>query len=431
MSFQQGLSGLGAASQNLDVIGNNIANTSTVGFKSATVNFADIYASSLFGTSSQQAGLGTQVTSVTQDFSQGNITTTDNPLDVAINGNGFFVLSDNGAPVYSRNGQFQLNSSGYLVNSTGAHVQGYTSSTSNSVPVPLQISTADSSPNATTTTALSVNLNSGSAAPTTATFSPTDSTSYNYTTSFTVYDSLGNAHTVSVYFARNTGATPATAGDTVWNAYLQFDGSTSASANYGMTTPATQPVNLEFSPSGQLVATTPAAPTGSPVGTISLAAQPTDSAGNNIAKEIDFTLALGGSTQYGAASGVNSVSQDGYTTGQLSNLTIDQDGTILGTYTNGQTQSLGQIALSSFTNPQGLQPLGNNLWSQTNASGEPVTGTPGGPNLGTLQSGATEDSNVDLTSQLVNLIVAQRDYQANAQTIRAQDQILQTLLSIS
>jgi len=400
MSFQQGLSGLNGASKNLDVIGNNIANVSTVGFKASRVEFADVYANSLYGTGALQPGIGTQVAAISQQFSQGNIALTNNPLDIAINGNGFFVLDDDGSPVYSRSGQFQLDKNGYLVNSTGQRLVGVT----NNVLGPLQITTINSAPRATTAIELAVNLDANATAPTVA-FDPTNPATYNHVTSMTIYDSLGNAHTLSLYFRKTTTANQ-------WQVYQQFDNATTSP--YGIS--GSNPTTLDFNTSGAITTAMPLTGYGaSPSG----------------AAALSFSLNLTGSTQYGSSFGIYSVSQDGYTTGQLAGLFIGEDGTIQGRYTNGQSQPMGQIVLTNFLNPQGLLALGNNLWVETTASGQRINPQPpGSPNLGILRSGAVEESNVDLTQELVNLIVAQRLYQANAQTIRAQDQILQTLVNL-
>ena len=403
MSFQQGLSGLSGASKNLDVIGNNIANVSTVGFKSSRVEFADVYANSLFGTGALQPGIGTQVAAISQQFSQGNISLTNNPLDIAINGNGFFVLDDNGSPVYSRSGQFQLDREGNIVNNTGQRLMGLSGTSIG----PLQITTINSAPEPTSRVDLAVNLDATATVPGGA-FSHTNPATYNHTTTMTVYDSLGNAHALSFYFRRIS--TPLQ-----WEMYATV-------TNSAGTTTALSPAplgNLNFTATGQL--------TGAPPASVSIPNTALGTGANDITASLDFT----GTTQYGAAFGIYSVSQDGYTTGQLAGLTIGEDGTIQGRYTNGQTQTLGQIVLTNFPNPQGLLALGNNLWAETTASGQRINPQPpGSPNLGILRSGAVEESNVDLTQELVNLIVAQRLYQANAQTIRAQDQILQTLVNL-
>ncbi len=407
MSFQQGLSGLSGALKNLDVIGNNIANVSTVGFKSSRVEFADVYANSLFGTGALQPGIGTQVAAISQQFSQGNISLTHNPLDIAINGNGFFVLDDNGSSVYSRSGQFQLDRNGFIVNNTGQRLMGLSGTSIG----PLQITTINSAPNPTSRVDLAVNLDANATVPGGA-FSHTDPATYNHTTTMTVYDSLGNAHALSFYFRRNS--TP-----------LQWDVYATVTNSAGTTTAlngGTALGTLTFSPTGVL--------TGSTATALNIPATALGTGANPIVIPAG-SLSFGASTQFGSSFGIYSVNQNGYTTGQLAGLTIGEDGIIQGRYTNGQTQSLGQIVLTNFPNPQGLLPLGNNLWAETAASGQRInTQPPGSPNLGILRSGAVEESNVDLTQELVNLIVAQRVYQANAQTIRAQDQILQTLVNL-
>lgn len=404
MSFQQGLSGLSGASKNLDVIGNNIANVSTVGFKSSRVEFADVYASSLFGTGALQPGIGTQVAAISQQFGQGNIALTNNPLDIAINGNGFFVLDDNGSPVYSRNGQFQLDKNGFIVNNTGQKLTGLTGSLLG----PLQITAVNNDPRATDRIALSVNLDSRATAPLAA-FSHTNPATYNHTTTMTVYDSLGNAHALNLFFRKTT--TP-----------LQWDVHATVTNTAGTTTALTPSLlgTLTFDANGQLTTSTATSLT-IPAATLGTGAN-----------DINVSnLSFADSTQFGANFGIYGVTQNGYTTGQLARLVIAEDGTIQGNYTNGQTQALGQIVLTNFPNPQGLLPLGNNLWAETATSGQRINPQPpGSPNLGILRSGAVEESNVDLTQELVNLIVAQRLYQANAQTIRAQDQILQTLVNL-
>ena len=404
MSFQQGLSGLNAQAKNLDVIGNNIANVSTVGFKSSRTEFADVYANSLYGTGAVTPGIGTQIADVSQQFSQGNVSKTSNPLDIAINGSGFFVLDDAGSPVYSRNGQFQLDNEGYIVNNTGQRLVGINP---NGTTGPIQIDTGNNPPNPTSMVDIGLNLDSRETTPATAfTFGPPVD-GYNSTTAMSVYDSLGNPHTVTLYFRTTSPLN--------WEVYGTV-------TNTAGTTTALAPApigTLTFNNDGTLNTSTATALN------IPAAALGTGAAA------IASTLTLADSTQFGSTFGIYSIYQDGYTTGQLAGLAIDEDGTINGRYTNGQTQDLGQIALTNFANPQGLLPIGNNLWVETTASGQAITPqAPGSPGIGIVQSGAVEESNVDLTAELVNLIVAQRLYQANAQTIRAQDQILQTLVNL-
>lgn len=420
MGFQQGLSGLNASAKNLDVIGNNVANASTVGFKQSFAQFSDMYAASLSGTGALQIGIGTKVSNVVQQFTQGNVTNTTNPMDTAISGPGFFRMVDaSGAITYSRNGQFQLDKNGFLVNNQGNRVTGYMPVNGAIVQAqlqPLQLSTADLTPVMSSNVTVGLNLDSRAPLPVNPVFAPADPTSYNNSTSLTVYDSLGGSHVATLYFQRQPDAVVPTAPSNNWNAYLTVDGV----AVTGVAPVAGELAQLQFDALGKLVA--PAA------GLASSAALFPTSVTVDPAQALNFNFAQ--STQYGGNFGVNSLSQNGYTSGRLSGFTTSTDGVILGRYTNGQSRPLGQIVLANFTSPQGLQPLGNNAWAETSASGQPLPGIPGSSSLGVLQSSAVEDSNVDLTAELVNMITAQRVYQANAQTIKAQDSILQTIVNL-
>ncbi|AKJ69712.1 flagellar hook protein FlgE [Pandoraea thiooxydans] len=415
MSFSTALSGLDAASQNLDVIGNNVANASTVGFKEGEALFSDIYANSMSGSGNNQIGMGTRVTGVEQQFTQGDPTVTNQSLDLAINGNGLFRLNDNGTTVYSRNGQFQLDKNGYIVNANGDRLTGYGANTTgviNSVsPQDLQIPTGYIAPMATSTIAGQFNLDSRTAAiPSTTAFNPADTTTYTNGTSVNVYDSLGNQHSVNLYFV-NRGPDPVT-GLGTWNVYGTIDGSTPIGTAPGLID------TLQFNTAGGLA---------SGGGPITL---PTISYGNGSSSVSNMTLTLNGTTQYGSTYAVNALQPNGYATGQLSGFTIGTDGIITGTYSNGQSATLGQVALANFNNPQGLVPTGNNAWVESATSGAPKVGVPGSSNLGSLQSGAVESSNVNLTAELVNMITAQRNYQANAQTIKTENQLVQTLVNL-
>ncbi len=406
MGFQQGLSGLNAASKSLEVTGNNVANSSTVGFKGARAEFADVYAASLTGGGASQVGIGTQVGGVVQQFTQGNVSASNNPLDIAINGGGFFRMSTNGTINYSRNGQFQLDKFGHIVNAQGARLTGYAADSKGALatgaPAEITISTADQSPQATSKVKLLVNLDSREAVPATPVFNPADSTSYNRSTAISVFDTLGNSHVVQAYFVK-TPSTPTTSN---YDVYQTVDGAT----------PAAKLGSLVFAQDGTLSSPQP------------FAASPF--ALNNGAKPLNFTVDLSGTTQFGAPFGLNSESQDGFTSGKLSGFNTGADGVITGRYTNGKSATLGQVVLANFTDPNGLQNLGNNLYAETSTSGGPLIGTPTSGGLGVLQSSAVEESNVDLTAELVNLITAQRFYQANAQTIKTQDQVLQTLVNL-
>src|ERR1043166_4524957 len=403
MSFQQGLSGLNAASKELDVVGNNIANSSVVGFKSARTEFADMFAASLTGTGTTEVGIGTRVAAINQQFTQGTISSTSNPLDVAINGKGFFRMAQNGVVTYSRNGQFHFDEQGFLVNSGQLRVTGYGADTNGNIiatlPSDIKIVTADVAPQKSTSLLVGANLDSRDLAPPTATFSMTDPTSYNNSTSASVFDSLGNSHTFSMYFVKT-----ATAGR--WNAYASADGGALANVNLGAG--AGNPLVLDFNSSGKLTTTMPA------TSAVTLS--------NGAASPLSFALDFATSTQFGSAFSVNALTQDGFASGRLSGLNVSEDGVIQGRYSNGQSKDLAQIVLVDFADPQGLQPLGSGQWAATSSSGQPLIGVPGSSVLGVLQSSAVEDSNVDLTSELVNLITAQRTYQANAQTIKTQDE---------
>lgn len=420
MGFQQGLSGLNAAAKNLDVIGNNVANSNTVGFKQSQAQFADVYANAQGGSTGSAVGIGVKVATVAQQFGQGNITSTNNPLDIAISGQGFFRMDDNGAIAYSRNGQFQMDKDGYIVNSQGHKLTGYpvnpltgviaTGSTS-----PLQLPTQAKSPQATSTSQVGVNMDSRATIPVTPLFDPTVSTSYNSSTAMTIYDTLGNNHVATLYFKKTAPNT--------WETYMTVD---NLPLNGVATVPPTGTLlsQLNFSSAGLLASTTPATV---PVGMVTT---PGIVYSNGATSGLTMSMDFATSTQFGAAFGVTTLNQNGYTSGQLNGFSTSADGTIVGRYTNGQSQPLGQVLLVNFANPQGLQPLGNNEWSSTAASGQALVGVPGTSSLGILQSGATEDSNVDLTAELVNMITAQRVYQANAQTIKAQDTIMQTITNL-
>lgn len=423
MSFQQGLSGLKAASGNLDVIGNNVANANTVGFKQSQAQFSDVYANAQGGSTDAAVGIGTKVMAVAQQFGQGNITSTSNPLDMAISGQGFFQTNNNGALAYTRNGQFQLDKDGYIITPQGHQLNGYpvnklTGLISTGSVGPLNLPRNAISPLPTTTSIAGVNLDSRELVPTTAVFNPTDQTSYNKSTAMTVYDSLGNNHIASLYFIKVAPATSNT-----WDVRMTVD-------NLPTDGVATVPPSgtllgqLGFSTSGLLVA-----PVGPPVGELVVPGGGITYATGSVIPQplsIDFSK----STQFGAPFGVNTLSQNGYTSGQLNDFSTASDGTIVGRYTNGQSQLLGQVVLANFANVQGLQPKGNNEWTSSAASGQALLGAPGTSSLGIVRSGATEDSNIDLTAELVNMITAQRVYQANAQTIKAQDSIMQTITNL-
>ena len=404
MSFQQGLSGLNGAAKNLDVIGNNVANANTTGFKNGAAIFGDVFAASLNGGGGQQVGIGTRITSVQQQFTQGNISLSNNPLDIAINGQGFFRISDQGAITYTRNGGFSVNKEGYIVTSSGKNLTGFEVQNGAIVPgvlANLKLSSSDLLPKASTAASIGANMAS-TASYIASAFDATQPSTYNYSTASTCYDSLGQSHTVTFYFKKENV-------DNTWDAYVYIDGN---DANGGTASV------LSFDNQGTL--------TGATNTTKGVTAATLGNGAADLSIKVDFADV----TQFGSGFGVNSLTQDGYASGRLSGYNIGGDGIIQGRYTNGQSQMLGQVALSNFVNPQGLSPLGDSMWAESASSGIPLTGEPGSASLGQIQSGAKEDSNVDLTAELVNMITAQRVYQANAQSIKSQDAVLQTLVNL-
>lgn len=451
MSFQQGLSGLNASSKNIEIIGNNVANASTFGAKASRAEFADVYANALNGAGVNSIGIGVNLATVAQQFTQGNITTTDNPLDLAINGSGFFQVSDGKNPtMYSRNGQFKIDRDGFIINNQQQKLLGYPVDSNGVVKpgeaTPIQLPTQGIDPTATSRIDLELNLDSRSAVTENPaaldTINFNDPKTYNNATSVTAYDLKGQPVALTYYFQK-------TATDQ-WNVYVTANGSSLSNSG---TAPNLQPrplASVAFPASGQsprgasgtLTEGTPgtitvfdsgfANPATSATGQITLPTIPSVTlAGGGASEPISgITLDLSSVFQYGAAFGVTNVTQNGYAPGQLAGLNVEDNGVITARYSNGKTRPAGQLELASFRNPQGLQALGGNAWAATFGSGEAVRGAPGDGNFGVLQSGALEESNIDLTGELVNMITAQRVYQANAQTIKTQDQVLQTLVNL-
>ncbi|SIQ14404.1 flagellar hook protein FlgE [Pseudacidovorax sp. RU35E] len=398
MSFQQAIAGLNAASRSLDVIGHNIANAGTTGMKSSRVEFAEVYAAAASGTNSVTGGMGVTVGSVSQQFTQGNINSTGNALDMAINGNGFFqVTMPDGSSAYTRAGNFKKDATGTIVTSSGAKLMGYptdakgarTSSTLQTLAVPTGTVPAKQ------TSAISANLTLDASAA--ATTSTTDLSKYS--TSLTAYDAQGLKTEVGMYFQKTANNT--------WNVYTSVNGSAPA---------ASTPFQLSFDASGNL--------TSGGTQTLTLTSP------NDPTVTFPVSLDLTKVKQVASNFTVNDLTQDGYTAGQLTSLTIDDSGTLMATYSNNQTQAAGQVAMVDFRNPQGLGITDAGYWFETTASGQPLLGAPGEGIFGSIQSKALEESNVDLTAALVDMMTTQRAYQANAQTIKTQDQVLQTLVNL-
>ena len=425
MSFQQGLSGLNAASKNLDVIGHNIANSNTVGFKASRAEFAEMVASAIGSSGGTNAGIGVEVAAVSQQFTQGNLSITGNSLDVAINGNGFFTLKQpDGTAAYTRSGNFKLDKEGNMITNDNSNVMGYpvdpaTGLRMGTDPVPMVFPTSEPIPAKQTksiTAAFNLDARATDAAGDPAATPPVPATPRaTYGTSINVYDSQGVAKPVSLYFQK-------TATDNTWDVYDTLDDPT---ANPPVV--ATAIGQITFDNNGAItgpVATAPATGFSLP-----LNVNPTPPNPNNL-PPYSVDVKLDGVTQFGTKFAVSNLSQDGYTSGELTGINIEDNGMIMTRYSNGVTRAEGQLALSSFRNTQGLASVGGNNWVATFESGQPVVGTATDGNFGSLRSGALEDSNVDLTAELVNMMTAQRAYQANAQTIKTQDQIMSTLVNL-
>ena len=441
MSFQQGLSGINASAKNLDVIGNNIANANTTGFKTSRAEFSNLVASAVGSSDSgERAGIGTQAL-VKQQFSQGSVTATGNDLDVSINGNGFFKLEQTDKTVaYSRAGNFKLDNQGNLITNSQDKVMGYpinpaTGLRSANEAQPLVFPTG--APIAAKETRMikaefNLDARAKNAAGDPAATPPLLATSRaTYGTSINVFDSQGVPTPVNLYFAKTANANE-------WGVYTTLDetvqapGSPLFTLTFDNTGKVTGPLNQDpydaVSKAGVYLANV--LPSNNPnFPTVPLNNQ-TDPLNNPAVTAAGVFLNLSGVTQYGNKFAVSDLSQTGYTSGSLTGINIGDDGKILARYSNGVSQAEGQLALTSFRNTQGLSDIGNNKWVETGDSGPPVVGAPGYGNFGTLRAGTLEDSNVDLTAELVNMMVAQRAYQANAQTIKTQDQALTTLINL-
>ncbi|MCL4790923.1 MAG: flagellar hook protein FlgE [Gammaproteobacteria bacterium] len=398
MSFQVALSGLNAASTDLQITSNNIANANTNGFKTSRGEFADVYSGDAVG-----IGNGVRLSDVRQEFTQGNVEITSRQLDLAISGNGFFITSDNGSLLYSRVGAFGLDATGIVQNSEGERLQVYppvpgTAGFNTGALSDLRIATDTSPPIASTRVDMGINLPANATVPVVSPFDPDDPLTYNHSTSTILFDSLGVSHTASYFFSKTAPG---------WNVNMTFDG-----APVGVAQPFT------FDSTGAI-----ATPAG---GNITFPAVTPA----NGANALNINLAMGSSTQYGADFTVNSLNPDGQAAGRLRGIEISATGVVFARFSNGESESLGKVALANFSNPEGLQKISDTSFQETFASGIAQRGEATESNFGLLQSGALEASNVDLTEQLVRLITAQRLFQANAQVISTEDSVTQTIINI-
>ncbi|MEW6206487.1 MAG: flagellar hook protein FlgE [Pseudomonadota bacterium] len=429
-SFQQGLSGLNAAQRGLEVIANNVSNASVVGFKGSEAEFSDVFARAFNGARSTNGiGLGTSLAAVTQNFKQGNINVTGNPLDLAISGTGFFkVQAGNGDNIYTRNGQFTLNNAGVIVNSRGDKLQGFpvdaATGRPSDVAQDILVPRGSIPPAATRSGRLELNLDARATAidPALA-FDPANLNTFNNSTSMTVYDELGGAHIMAVYMRKEASND--------WSVFATVDGtqvdigtapvavtaapaqSTAATLQYGvdglLTTPNTGNLTVDMSrfvtASGVPFSSTGTAPN-------------------------QFTFDMSNTTQYGSSFVVQNLGQDGFESSPFAGFDVGADGMLTISYANGQLVNHAQIGLYRFPNPEGLQPVGSNGWLATNSSGPELVSLSEDTAFGIIQSGALEESNIDLTAELVAMISAQRVYQANSQTIKTQDSIFQTITNL-
>lgn len=432
MSFNTSLSGLNGASKDLSVTSNNIANANSTGFKKSRSEFGDIYAVSAFGNSKTATGQGSLTQVVSQQFVQGNMQFTDSGLDLAISGSGFFAVSPNLGSLevnYTRAGSFGINKDGYIVNSSGQYLMGLpvnpdgtVSSTSLSTAKQLVVPASSGAPRATTEIELGVNVPSDASSLDVAAFDPKEPSTYTSATSVTVYDSLGDAHILTTYFVKDNAA------PNQWAVFQTMDTDSAGNpipvalaAPAGSSTGGINYATMTFNTDGTFNTTTPTPILSNPI-TVPGGADP-----------LTLTLDLehNAPTQFANLGFVvNKLSQDGVTTGRLSGLTIGEDGLVRANFSNGDSTPLGKVLLADFRNPQGLKQIGNNSWVETLSSGTPLVGEAGTGRFGLIQSGALEASNVDLTAELVNLITAQRNFQANAKAIEANKALSDTIINI-
>jgi len=410
MAFRTSLSGLDAAAKDLSVVGNNIANAATTGFKGSRAEFVDVFATTFSGVSGNTPGSGVRVSSVSQQFGQGNIEFTSSNLDMAINGEGFFIVNDNGTDTYTRAGAFSTDREGFVIDSSGRNLQVFPANNNGTFNTgtlqSLQLSTTDSPPRATTSVTPIINLNANEEVPANN-FDATDADTYNHSTSTTVYDSQGNGFPATMYYVAKEPTT------NTWDVFTVVDGE-------GLEIGGAPSFELVFNGDGSLDTANG--------GTGSVTFDNLDLL--NGSEELELNFDYSDITQYGGEFSIYSLNQDGFSSGRLSGIDIDQNGAVFARFTNGQSDLLGQVALASFPNSGGLNQLGSTSWGETFSSGDRIIGSPGGSGFGALQSGALEASNVDIASQLVNLITSQRNFQANAKAISTEDTVQQAILNI-
>ncbi|MBA6389472.1 flagellar hook protein FlgE [Colwellia sp. BRX10-3] len=457
MSFNVALSGLNAAQKDLDVTSNNIANVNTTGFKESRAEFVDVYAASLLSSSKTKVGDGVLTAEVAQQFSQGSIKFTNNSLDLAITGNGFFATVpelNSLETSYTRAGQFKLNQDNFIVNSQGGHLLGFpvnadgtSASVSLSTAEPIRIPTASGAPQKSSEVDIRMNLPAGdsyiSSAP--GNFDPEDPLTFNHSTSVTIFDSLGDSHIMTYYFIKDDPSV----NPNEWMLFASVDGKP-----INLEDPAgggTNPVGgdisgplstsggltgarLVFDSSGDFQSQIPSAANGGII-TTDFSNHLPNGADTSQTIQIDFNLdPLGPNpnepTQFASNFEVTSLQQDGLAVGRLTGIDIGTDGLVRATYSNGTSEPLSRIAMVNFANEQGLKQVGSTAWKESITSGEALAGEGGSGTFGTINSSALEQSNVNLTSELIDLISAQRNFQANSRALEVDNQLNQTILQI-
>lgn len=446
MSFNIGLSGLYAANKQLDVTGNNIANVATAGFKSSRAEFEDVYSATRLGSGSKVIGNGVRLANVSQQFTQGDINNTGNVLDMGINGSGFFTMSNNGSVSYTRAGTFKVDNAGYITNTDyTSRLQGYGVDANgkiiNGVLTDLKIDTSNLAPKSTSLVTSSINLNSTApvivdTGTNAVKFDPSKLETYTKNFSTPIYDTQGNSHVMDQYVVKT--------GENTWKVYTLVDGRNPDAAGSDPTKVDPVASTLTFDSSGNLtqVSTPSTLPPPNPNPIISSDLKLTGWVPGKVvngtftpngaaANTAGVTISMAKTTQYNADTARSIPTQDGYATGQITNLTIDGTGTLFANFSNNQSKAIGQVALASFTNEQGLQAIGGTSWKETFASGIPGYDAPETGTLGSIASNSLEESNVNLTNELVDLIKGQSNYQANAKTISTQSTIMQTIIQMT
>jgi flagellar hook protein FlgE len=419
MSFYTSLSGLQAAQTDMSVTSHNIANVATNGFKKSRTDFSDVIASSLAVDPTRMVGSGVVVKQNKQQFSQGNLTTTSSSLDIAISGDGFFGVKTAGANAainYTRNGSFSVDTNRFITDAQGSFLQAYpvdqdgnVTATGSDGMQSVKLPETSGDPKATTAVTLKVNLGTSATEPT-GTFDRTNAATYNNASATTIYDASGNAQTMTSYYVKQAPTAGST--DTKWSVYTYV-------GNQELTpTGGTSPQTLTFNATGTMTA-----PASGAVAYGSFVP-----VGGSSAQTV--TLNLSGSTALSSQFSVGSRDQNGKASGQLSGVTVDENGIINASYSNGDSLKLGKVALANFNNPAGLRQLGTSYWASTGVSGEAAMGAANENGFGNLMSGTLEGSNVDVTEELVALIAAQRNFQANSKALDTQNQISQTIFNL-